>query len=81
MERTQIINTIGDEDTDGQINWRRRFGRPQLLCPKCYQWFSLGRDFKIDDQGNVDAVVYHVCDDDASGWVVLPQLVGWGQRS
>lgn len=82
MERTQIENTVGDEETLREQWWRRRLGMTQLKCPYCFKWFTLPRkDFKIDENGNVSDVVYHFCDDDFHpGWVVLPQLVGWGQR-
>lgn len=78
MERTVLANIPGTEDSDPVITWRRRFGgRIQLLCPKCYSWFTLGKDFTIDSDGNVDSTVYHVCDDDKTGWVVLPKLEPW----
>lgn len=82
MERTEIINVIGTEAEEAQRNWRVRMRKVQLLCPKCFVWFTLDKkQFKIDADGNVNDVVYHVCDagddDDHDGWVVLPQLVGW----
>lgn len=84
MERTPIYNIPGDEDSAAQRNWRKRFGKVQLLCPRCFSWFTLGSDFEIDSQGNVSDVVYHVCDggeyeEDHEGWVVLPRLEGWGK--
>lgn len=79
MERTELINKPGDEYNAPQRWWRVRFHKVQLKCPNCHQWFKLGDDFKIDDDGVCDSVVYHVCDNDREGWVVLPQLVGWNK--
>lgn len=80
MERTVLRNIPGDEYNAPQRWWRRRLGRTQLMCPKCFSWFTLGKDFKIDREGNVNSVVYHVCEDDKNGWVVLPQLEGYNRR-
>ena len=82
MERTQIINFQGDEDTPREQWWRRRLGMTQLKCPYCLKWFTLNRkDFKIDADGNVNNQIYHFCDDDYHpGWTVWAQLVGWRER-
>jgi hypothetical protein len=75
VQRTLIINEPDN------INWRRIHGKLQLLCPKCGEWFELGGDFDVDDEGNVSDVAYHPCandyGDDEDGWVVLAQLDGW----
>lgn len=84
MERTVLSNLV-EHDEDGEAyrveTWRKRMGIVQLNCPRCYRWFKLGKDFKVDKEGNVDSVVYHVCDagdeNDSEGWVVLPKLEGW----
>lgn len=83
MERTQLINTVGTPDEPGYRSWRVRFGKTQLMCPKCDKWFSLTKDFTIDEHGNVSDLIYHFCNNESdeypeeSSWVVLAQLVGW----
>jgi hypothetical protein len=72
---------ILENNEDGRT-WRNRFGKVQLKCPYCFKWFTLGSEFKIDDDGNVDQVIYHICESDNApadrlGWVVAVQLKGW----
>jgi hypothetical protein len=87
-EITELENEVIDQGEGEQPivikRWKKNLlGQVQLHCPLCSHWFVLGRDFSIADDGLVSDVVYHVCDDDsesdagASGWVVLPKLIGW----
>ena len=83
MNYTDIINWSEEDNTI--VNWRRRRGKTQLLCPRCDRFFDIPEDIKIDDNGYASAVVYHFCEDlfddeeNNEGWVVLPHLVEWGK--
>lgn len=63
-------------------DWRLRNGKLQLLCPKCFVWFTLDdRYFSVSEDGNVSDVAYHSCNsdyrDDDDGWVVAATLEEW----
>jgi len=84
MHYTDIENFT--ENDEAIINWRVRHGGAQLKCPKCFRWFKLPKDIKIDDNGYCSDSFYHFCQErevegelyeDGEGWTVLAHLVGW----
>jgi hypothetical protein len=86
MHWTDIINISGDyeNEIEAQENWKKTMlGGVSLYCPKCFEWFKLDKDFKIDKQGFVTPTIYHVCDNeelaDNDGWIVNAHLVGWSK--
>lgn len=83
MEYTIIRNYPGTDDEPGQINWRKRFGRVQVRCPRCDELFNVPKDVKFNKDGQANTTTYHFCEDsdgnDDGGWVALLELEGWGK--